>query len=75
LEKREKTFDSDDEYNDGDEKYRLQTLTEETNMLSSDDEDYDDSDDDGEQYLQKFSENLKHNIKMYNKMEKLWWIQ
>jgi DNA-directed RNA polymerase I, II, and III subunit RPABC2 len=62
LEKREKTFDSDDEYNDGDEKYRLQTLTEETNMLSSDDEDYDDSDDDGEQYLQKFSENLKHNI-------------
>jgi DNA-directed RNA polymerase I, II, and III subunit RPABC2 len=61
LDKREKTFDSDDEYNDA-ENYRLQTLTEETNMLSSDDEDYDDSDDDGEQYLQKFSEDLKHNV-------------
>jgi DNA-directed RNA polymerase I, II, and III subunit RPABC2 len=61
LDKREKTFDSDDEYNDA-ENYRLQTLTEEANMLSSDDEDYDDSDDDGEQYLQKFSEDLKHNV-------------
>lgn len=56
----EKTFDSDDDYAEGD--YRMQTLTEETNMFNSDDEYEDDDDDDGEQYLQKFSEDLKNNV-------------
>jgi DNA-directed RNA polymerase subunit K/omega len=60
LDEKERTFDSDDDYET--EKYKLHTLTEETTMLSSDDEDEDDSDDDGEQYLQKFSDDLKHNV-------------
>lgn len=57
---KKQTFDSDDEY--GSSKYKLHTLTEETNMLSSDDDADDDSDDDGEQYLQKFSDDLKTNV-------------